>query len=106
MAMRGDGQQLALADSDGGLRLLSGPDWTARPLAAPTAGRALQGMGFAPDGQTLYAVDGKTGLLAWGLAEGGAPAVLLPGAFGALAVAPDGRHLLLADSAQVRVVQR
>jgi hypothetical protein len=95
LAMTADGKQLAVADGQGGLRILKGKAWTSHAVAQP--GAAHLQLCFSPDGKFLYGVDGKTGLLAWQLGEDAAPAVLHAGAFTALAVSRDGRDFLVGD---------
>ena len=95
LAMSPDGQQLAVADGLGGLRILQGEAWTSHAVAQP--GAAHLQLSFSPDGKFLYGVDGKSGLLAWDLRRDTAPAVLQAGAFTALAVSRDGRDFLVGD---------
>jgi hypothetical protein len=104
MALSADGKLLALSDGKASLRLLQGPAWETSvemPVQQP-----LKQLCFSPDGKTLYAVDGVTGLLAWQLGKGGVPLVLHPGAFRALAVAPDGQQLLVSDAQMVYLLRR
>jgi hypothetical protein len=103
MALSADGQQLALADGTTNVRLLHGPTWNV--VQELTLQHPVKQLCFSPDAKTLYAVDGLTGLLAWQLGEGGAPLVLHPGAFQALAVAPDGQQVLVADAQTVYLLR-
>lgn len=94
LAMSTDGQQLAVADGQGSLRILKGKAWTSHVL---TAGAVPLQLCFSPDGKILYGVNGKSGLLAWDLGQEAAPTVLHPGTFRALAVSRDGRDFLVGD---------
>jgi hypothetical protein len=109
MAMSPDGRQLALSDGNGSLRLLRllpEQSWGPGPALGRQDGSSPAQLCFAADGQALYAVGGPLGLLAWSMEKPEAAQVAYTGDFQAVAVAPDGQHLLVADTKTVYLLRR
>jgi WD40 repeat protein len=103
VAFSPDGRHVAAGDSDGFVRLwdVSGKAPRRRPLLKWHAGKwhagAVRSVAFAPDGQTLASADWSQ-ILLWDVASGTKRHEWqFPEPLEGVALAPDGRHLAVAN---------